>query len=411
VSDAHADIIVEQLKIAFKEAYGEIEDAAIRKITGSVDRPGSLILSYRNDALPKIAVTVDLLTTGIDVPSIENLVFLRRVNSRILYEQMLGRATRQCPEIGKETFRIFDAVDLYPHLQNLTEMKPVVVDPNITLEQLFEEFIRVKEEKHRQAIREQILVRMRRRIKRLNDEARARYEAEAGETPEATLKRFTEEPASTVATWVKERPSLGKILEWNPESGPVFVPISHHPDEIVAVTRGYGKAQKPEDFLDGFTAFIKGNINKIAALNVVLQRPRELTRAELKSLRLALDGQGYSEANLRRAWSETKNEDIAASIIGFVRQAALGDALTPMDVRINAAMQRILSRQSWTEVQRKWLKRIGEQLLREVVVDRASIDEEPFRADGGFQRLNKIFGGQLESILSDINEELWKKAA
>ncbi len=65
---------------------------------------------------PKIAVTVDLLTTGIDVPRIENLVFLRRVNSRILYEQMLGRATRQCPEIGKETFRIFDAVDLYPHL-------------------------------------------------------------------------------------------------------------------------------------------------------------------------------------------------------------------------------------------------------------------------------------------------------
>ena len=35
------------------------------------------------------------------------------MNSRILYEQMIGRATRQCPEIGKEVFRIFDAVDLY----------------------------------------------------------------------------------------------------------------------------------------------------------------------------------------------------------------------------------------------------------------------------------------------------------
>jgi type I restriction enzyme R subunit len=136
VSDAHADIVVEQLKKAFAAAYGDIEDAAIRKITGSVDRPGRQILSFRNDALPKIAVTVDLLTTGIDVPSIENLVFLRRVNSRILYEQMLGRATRQCPEIGKETFRIFDAVDLYPHLQHLTEMKPVVVEPNITFERM-----------------------------------------------------------------------------------------------------------------------------------------------------------------------------------------------------------------------------------------------------------------------------------
>jgi type I restriction enzyme R subunit len=74
-------------------------------------------------------------------------------------------------------------------------------------------------------------------------------------------------------------------------------------------------------------------------------------------------------------------------------------------------MQRILSRRAWTDVQRKWLKRIGEQLLREVVVDRASIDEEPFRAEGGFQRLNRVFGGQLESVLSDINEELWKKVA
>lgn len=412
VSDAHADIVVEQVKKAFSEAYGEIEDAAVKKITGSVDRPGRQILSFRNDALPKIAVTVDLLTTGIDVPSIENLVFLRRVNSRILYEQMLGRATRQCPEIGKETFHIFDAVDLYPHLQDLTEMKPVVVDPDITLEQLFEEFARIEDEKQREAVREQILVKMRRRIKRLHEQARARYELEAGEPPEATLKRLTEEPATTTAAWAKQRPNLGKILDWDPDgNGPMFVPISHHPDEVVSVTRGYGQGQKPADFLDSFTAFIKGNINKIAALNVVLQRPRDLTRAELKALRLALDGQGYSETNLRRAWSEAKNEDIAASIIGYVRQAALGDALTALDVRVKGAMQRILSRRPWTEVQRKWLKRIEEQLLREAVVDRASIDEEPFRADGGFQRLNKVFGGQLESVLCDINEELWKKAA
>src|SRR5262249_32956385 len=70
VNDAHADIVVDQIKKAFSDAYGEIEDAAIRKITGSVDRVGSLIRSFRNDTFPKIAVTVDLLTTGIDVPSI-----------------------------------------------------------------------------------------------------------------------------------------------------------------------------------------------------------------------------------------------------------------------------------------------------------------------------------------------------
>jgi type I restriction enzyme, R subunit len=109
--------------------------ACARSLPASGFHVDTDIRSYRNDAFPKIAVTVELLTTGIDVPSIMNLVFLRRINSRILYEQVLGRATRQCPELNKETFRVFDAVDLYPHLQDLTEMKPIVVNPDITLTQ------------------------------------------------------------------------------------------------------------------------------------------------------------------------------------------------------------------------------------------------------------------------------------
>jgi type I restriction enzyme, R subunit len=412
VNDAHADIVVEQVKNAFREAYGEIEDAAVRKITGSVDRVGDLIRSFRNDTMPKIAVTVDLLTTGIDVPKIENLVFLRRVNSRILYEQMLGRATRQCPEIGKETFRIFDAVDLYPNLQNLTAMKPVVIDPAITLEQLFRELAEIEDAAHRDAVRDQIIVKLRRRLQRMPEVARARYEVEAGETPEATLQRLTNDPSESVAAWVKQRPTLGRILDWNSDNGtPLFVPISEHPDQVIAVAHGYGAGQKPEDFLDSFTAFVRDNVNKIAALTVVVQRPRDLTRAELKSLRLELDALGYSDANLRRAWSDAKNEDIAASIIGFVRQAALGDALIPFDLRVRAAMQRILAARPWTEVQKKWLKRIEEQLTHEIIVDRGALDEDPFSKDGGFARLNKIFGGRLESVLADINDEVWKKVA
>ena len=140
------------------------------------------------------------------------------------------------------------------------------------------------------------------------------------------------------------------------------MPISHHSDEVVAVTRGYGDAEKPEDFLDSFTAFVRDNMNTIAALKLVVQRPRDLTRTDLKELRLALDRKGYSEANLRRAWADAKNEEIAASIIGFVRQAALGDPLTPYEDRVRTAMRTIMASRSWTEPQKRWLKRIGEQI-------------------------------------------------
>lgn len=412
VSDAHADMVVSAIKTAFAARYGEIDDGAVRKITGSVDRVQKLIRSFRNDAEPRIAVTVDLLTTGIDVPKIVNLVFLRRVNSRILYEQMIGRATRQCPEIGKEVFRIFDAVDLYPHLQHLTEMKPVVVDPGISFAQLIGEMLGVGDDAHRKAIAEQLAVKLHRRLRRLDAEGRERFEAIAGETPEATLQRLREGDAAGFAAWLRTRAGIGPILDWQSDGGiPRLLPISPHGDEIVGVTRGYGSAERPEDFLDGFAAFIRDNVNRIAALRLVVQRPRDLTRADLKELRLALDRQGYSEAALRRAWADAKNEEIAASIIGFVRQAAIGDPLVPFEDRVRAAMRSILASHQWTEPQKRWLKRIGEQVEKELVVDREAIDRQPFIADGGFNRLNKVFGGELESVLARINEEMWKKSA
>ncbi|ECI7685762.1 type I restriction-modification system endonuclease, partial [Salmonella enterica subsp. enterica] len=170
-------------------------------------------------------------------------------------------------------------------------------------------------------------------------------------------------------------------------------------------------AQKPEDFLDSFSAFVRDNVNTIAALKLVVQRPRDLTRADLKELRLALDRKGYSEANLRRAWADAKNVEIAASVIGFVRQAAIGDPLVPYEDRVRVAMRSIMASRPWTEPQKRWLKRIGEQIEKEVVVDRDAIDKEPFIADGGFTRLNKVFGGELETILAEINEEMWRKTA
>ncbi|WP_254252257.1 type I restriction-modification system endonuclease [Loktanella salsilacus] len=411
-TDAHADIVVHELKKAFAAQYGSIEDAAIRKITGSVDKVGKLIRSFRNDAFPQIAVTVDLLTTGIDVPKITNLVFIRRVNSRILYEQMLGRATRRCDEIGKEVFRIFDAVDLYASLQDLTQMKPVASNPKLTFEQLFDELATVPEEDQRELVREQVLAKLHRKLRKMPSKVAEAIQELTGETAEELRDRLKNHTPEQAAAYAKRFAGLGKILDWDPDgSGPNLIPISHHEDSMHAVTTGYGEYEKPEDFLDTFTSFVKNNQNRIAALSVVVQRPRELTRAELRSLRLELDKMGFSETSLRRAWNDASNEDIAASIIGFVRQAALGDALIPFETRVQMATKAILAKGKWTDPQKTWLRRIAEQITKEIVVDRESIDQGTFAAQGGFNRLNRVFNGELENILSDFNEELWKVSA
>lgn len=102
---SHADRLVKICKETFNRG-----DDFVAKITGSptVDRPLKKIKEFRNRPNPKIVVTVDMLSTGVDIPALEFIVFLRPVKSRILWEQMLGRGTRKCIDIDKTHFVIFD---------------------------------------------------------------------------------------------------------------------------------------------------------------------------------------------------------------------------------------------------------------------------------------------------------------
>ena len=140
------------------------------------------------------------------------------------------------------------------------------------------------------------------------------------------------------------------------------------------------------------------------------QRPRELTRRQLKELALLLDQAGFSETNLQTAWRDMTNEDIAATIIGFIRQAALGDPLVPYEERVDRALKKVLSSRQWSPPQRKWLERIGKQLRVETVVDREALNRGEFKAQGGFRRINKVFDGKLDMILGEINETIWQEA-
>jgi type I restriction enzyme R subunit len=378
------------------------------KITGAADKPLQLIRRYKNEQLPSVAVTVDLLTTGVDVPAITNLVFLRRVRSRILYEQMLGRATRLCEAIGKESFRIFDAVALYEALEPVTTMKPVVTKPDVSFAQLAEEIREVDDPEARQVALDQFIAKLQRRKQRLKGEALDRFRGITQMSPGEVAAQLTHSTPAEAAEWLKQHSFVLSVLEGSVDTQPVF--ISEHQDELRRVEHGYGAGKKPDDYLAEFERFVQGNLNQLPALIVVAQRPKELTRKDLKELALKLADAGFSETALQAAWRHKTNEDIAATIIGFVRKAALGDPLVPYAERVERAIRKLLASRPWTDPQRKWLDRIGKQLVKEKVVDRASLDGGIFGDSGGFARINKAFDGKLEAVLGELADEIWRTA-
>src|SRR5690606_1630625 len=128
-----------------------------------------------------------------------NLVFLRRVNSRILFEQMLGRATRLCPEIGKESFRIFDAVQMYAAIEGLTEMRPVVVDPQISFTQLVAELAQVSGEEERAQVRDQFIAKLQRKKGRLSESAARDFETVSGMAPGEFIAQLQTMPLHEIA--------------------------------------------------------------------------------------------------------------------------------------------------------------------------------------------------------------------
>lgn len=408
-TDSHADMVVSLLKKALDARYGGVDDNAVVKITGSSDKPLQLIRRFKNEKQPSIAVTVDLLTTGIDVPPIVNLVFLRRVKSRILYEQMLGRGTRRCDEIGKEVFRIFDAVDLYGALEPFTTMKPVVVNPTFTFTQLVADLLGLKDAETQRQVIDQLMVKLRRKRRVLEDKSAEPFEAAAGMPVGEVLSFLRKKSPAEVAAWFSTHKQVAEVFDTTTGPGQAIF-VSPHGDGRKSVERGYGPGRvRPKDYLDEFETFIRQNQNVLPALMVVCQRPRELTRQQLKELKLALDKAGYNEASLQTAWREVTNQDVAASIIGFIRQRALGEALVPYSERVERALRRVMESNAWTPPQRKWLERIAKQLKTETIMDKDALNRGQFEASGGFTHINKVFDGRLEQVLADLSDALWQQ--
>ncbi len=407
-TDSHADMVVRLLKESFKNAGNPVDDDAIEKITGSIRHPNNEIKLFKNEKNPNIAVTVDLLTTGVDVPEITNLVFLRRVQSRILYEQMLGRATRLCPEIHKSVFNIYDAVGIYDAMNKVTNMKPVVKNVSHDVHYFIDQKHQFEINDNFKQYQIDMTAAIDRKIKRMNDSKRKEFE------------RLTE--INSIDQWARDLPRLNNqefLKEWKNfeqldrlSTGSHEQYISNEPDEYLGIERGYGQGNSnPEDYIESFNKFIKENVNEIPALKIVATRPKDLTYDELKKIKLELEKKGFKENDLQTAWKNANQVQTTADIISFIRQAAVGSELVDHNVRIHNAMQKVYGMADWNMVQRQWLKRIENQLLANTVLgpraEEVFNENYYFKRQGGYKQMKKIFADNADQIIYVLNENLY----
>lgn len=410
VNDDHADLIVTILKDIYSE-YG-IDNDVVKKITGSIEGGNKkkileAIRQFKNEAYPKIVVTVDLLTTGIDVPEIVNLVFMRRIKSRILFEQMLGRATRLCSKIHKDHFEIYDPVGVYETLEPVSNMKPVTTDPKTTFGDLLNGLKVVEKDKQAYQL-SLIIAKLQRKKRRISPVALEQFTyLTGGKDLEAFAKELNDDKVADSVKRALECSEAFAVLDNDRTHRKRKVVIDNHEDEIVSHERGYGDAAKPEDYIEAFKKFVLENLNEINALKIVCTRPSELTRKTLKELKMELDRHNFTEKQLNTAWNEMTNEDIVADIIAFVRQQAIGSALLSHETRVKNAFAKLKQNHNFNKIQLDWLKRIEKVMLEEAVFDEQMFEQGAFKNNGGFRGIDRRFEGRLHDVIVELNQYLY----
>lgn len=407
---SHAD----QLVRLAREIFGRGDDF-VQKITGSpsVDRPLEKIRRFRNRPLPSVVVTVDMLSTGVDIPALEFIVFLRPVKSRILWTQMLGRGTRLCPDIGKEYFTIFDCFDgtLIEYFKNVTDFVIEVQNSGetTTIQHIIEKIWHNKEVDYNS---KRLVKRLRRIANTMSAKARHDFSVFikngdmrkfADDLPENLRYRFTE----TMAI-LRNHDFKNLLVNYDRIKNPFYVAY-HTQDWVVSEPLfKYGDNQgKPADYLNAFSVFIQANKEKMEALAILFKNPRRWNNQVLQEIRQFLKQHAFDEAQVSKA-HQCSGYHALADIISMIRHA--DNAQNPLltaEERVDNVIAKLRATHAFNAEQQRWLSYIREHLVINLALEKADFSEIPIlERRGGLAKAKKVFGSELDAIIEEINYQL-----
>ena len=455
-TDSHADDIIQIVR----EEFGE-ENKFCKKITYNTDDPKGTLAQFRNDYLPRIAVTVDMIATGTDVKPLECLLFMRDVKSRNYFEQMKGRGTRTIDldalkkvtptaKFTKDHFVIVDAIGVTKSLK--TDSRPLEKMPGVPLKDLLGAIaVGVREEN----LFTSLAGRLARLEKQVTEKEKAVFQEKAngktiGQVVRELLNAYNPDTLEAIrhnieTQYVGEPPLLKdekyteQLTALQDQAAAVFTGelnayienvrkahaqvIDHiNPDQLLHVGWDADHAEKAETLIRDFKAWLQSHKDEITALQIFYDQPyrrRELTYQMIKDLYELLKTEKPALAPLQvwRAYEQLeqsngspKNELIA--LVSLIRRVSGMDAqLTAFDKTVDKNFQDWVFRKQagtlkFTESQMHWLRMIKEYVANSFHIDREDFDLSPFIANGGLTQMWNLFGEQTDDIINELNEAL-----
>ncbi len=409
---SHADQLVELARDIFDRGQ-----SFVKKITGRVDRPLQAIREFRNRQNPAIVVTVDLLTTGVDIPDLEYIVFLRKVQSRILFEQMLGRGTRKGERFpDKSHFTVFDCFDgtLLEFFKKSTGMTSDPPDkPVRTIEEVIKDIWANRDRDYNIRC---LVKRLQRIDKEMAPEARDIFAANG--IPDGDIAKFAKELPKSLrddfmgTMQVLSNPPLLDAFVTYPRRIRTFIIAIENEDAVSSkwlVRDSMGNELKPEDYIEAFSRFVVENSSTIEAIEILLARPKSWRTDVLMELKrkLFFAPERFTIENLQKA-HKIRYHKALADIISMVKHAVRNDEpLFTAEERVERAIKMISFGKTLSSEQSLWLNRIRGHLVENLSIDKEDFELSPILArPGGWKPANQAFDGELNTIIDSLMEAI-----
>ncbi|MCD8189608.1 MAG: DEAD/DEAH box helicase family protein [Clostridiales bacterium] len=449
-SDSHADDIIQIVRDVFGGG-----NEFCRKITYRENGRDAYLRSFRNDYDPRIAVTVDMIATGIDIKPIECLVFMRDVRSKNYFEQMKGRGSRtlSLEELksvtpsaaeNKDHFVIVDAVGVTKSLK--TETRALERKPSVSLYDLMMSVMFGAKDAD-------TLTSLANRLVRLNRQMSAKERKQFKETAGLSAEKI----AGNLLNAFDEDVIRGRAQADTGEVAPTEAQLAqaqkdllreatapfHNPDVcdyINDVRRKYNqlidnvnldtllyagydvrREENDDQVIASFREFIEENRDEITALRIIYDQKyadRPMVLEQLKALYEKL----ARRVTMERLWDcyaikqpdKVKRGKVAqlADLISLIRyEMGVSDSLAPFADRVNSNFQQWTFRHNagavhFTEEQMEWLRLIKDYIATSLSILPEDLELTPFDHKGGLVGFYDAFGEGYEALLAEMNVEL-----